>query len=212
MPREILYFDLETQRTANDAGGWLRKGDMRMSIGVIFSSVTGRYEIFDENRVHHLIERLRRADLVVGFNVLNFDYQVLMGYTILDLCTELPTFDLLLDLEQRLGHRVGLDSVATATLGVQKIAAGLDAIKWWREGRIMEIAEYCCFDVKVTKLVHERGCAEKMLSYQDRFMRRQEVPVDWCHLAGGSPGYSATTYASTSATPVSLPEPRTMAV
>jgi hypothetical protein len=26
MPRDIVYFDLETQRTANDAGGWARKG------------------------------------------------------------------------------------------------------------------------------------------------------------------------------------------
>ena len=25
MPRDIVYFDLETQRTANDAGGWARK-------------------------------------------------------------------------------------------------------------------------------------------------------------------------------------------
>jgi DEAD/DEAH box helicase domain-containing protein len=73
MPRDIVYFDLETQRTANDAGGWDRKCDMRMSVGVTFSSATGRYEVFDEQRVHELIERLRRADLVVGFNVINFD-------------------------------------------------------------------------------------------------------------------------------------------
>ena len=91
MPREIVYFDLETQRTANDAGGWMRKGDMRMSVGVIFSTRTGRYEVFSEARVHDLIERLRRADLIVGFNLLNFDYHVLMGYTVLDLCAELPT-------------------------------------------------------------------------------------------------------------------------
>ena len=35
--RDIVYFDLETQRTANDAGGWDRKGNMQMSIGVIYS-------------------------------------------------------------------------------------------------------------------------------------------------------------------------------
>src|SRR2546423_1756836 len=85
MPRDIVYFDLETQRTANDAGGWARKGDMRMSVGVVYSTATGRYEVFGEAQVNGLVERLRRADLVVGFNVLNFDYQVLMGYTILDL-------------------------------------------------------------------------------------------------------------------------------
>jgi hypothetical protein len=182
MPRDIVYFDLETQRTANDAGGWARKGDMRMSIGVIFSTATGRYEVFGEAQVNQLVERLRRADLVVGFNVLNFDYQVLMGYTILDLVAELPTADLMADMEKRLGHRLGLDAIAQATLGIQKTAVGLDAIRWWREGRILEIAEYCCFDVKVTRLVHEHGCRHKELFFHDRFARKQRVEIDWRHL------------------------------
>ena len=182
MPRDIVYFDLETQRTANDAGGWDRKCNMRMSVGVIYSTATGAYQVFSEARVDELVERLRRADLVVGFNVLNFDYHVLMGYTILDLIHELPTADLMLDIEKRLGHRLGLDSIANATLGLQKIAGGIDAIKWWREGRLLEIAEYCCYDVKVTKLVHEHGCRHKELFFQDRFAQRQRVEIDWCHL------------------------------
>jgi DEAD/DEAH box helicase domain-containing protein len=182
MPRDIVYFDLETQRTANDAGGWARKGDMRMSVGVVFSTATGRYEVFGEAQVDQLVERLRRADLVVGFNILNFDYQVLMGYTILDLVAELRSADLMADMEQRLGHRLGLDAIAHATLGIQKTAVGLDAIRWWREGRIMEIAEYCCFDVKVTRLVHEHGCRHKELFFHDRFARKQRVEIDWAHL------------------------------
>ena len=182
MLRDIVYFDLETQRTANDAGGWNRKGDMRMSIGAIFSTRTGRYEVFSEARVDKLVERLRRADLVVGYNVLNFDYHVLMGYTVLDLVSELPTADLMLDMEKRLGHRVALDAVAQPTLGIQKTAVGLDAIRWWREGRLLDIAEYCCFDVKVTRLVHEHGCRHKELYFNDRFSRKQRIEIDWCHL------------------------------
>ncbi len=182
VPRDIVYFDLETQRTANDAGGWDRKGNMQMSIGVTYSTRSGRYEIFHESRVHDLIERLRQADLVVGFNVLNFDYHVLMGYTVLDLAHELPTADLMLDMEAKLGHRLGLDAIAKATLGVSKTAASLDAIRWWREGRMLEIAEYCCFDVKVTRLVHEHGCRHKELFFHDRFARKQRVEVDWAHL------------------------------
>ena len=58
---------------------------------------------------------------------------------------------------------------------MRKTAASLDAIRWWREGRILEIAEYCCFDVKVTRLVHEHGCRHKELFFHDRFARRQRV-------------------------------------
>ena len=85
MPRDIVYFDLETQRTANDAGGWDRKHGMGMSIGVTFSTRLGEYRIYTEKSVNALVDQLLHADLVVGFNVINFDYEVLMGYTILDL-------------------------------------------------------------------------------------------------------------------------------
>ena len=179
MPRDIVYFDLETQRTANDVGGWDKKRDMGMSLGVTYSTALGEYRIFSEKRVNDLIEQLRKADLVVGFNVINFDYEVLMGYTILDLPHQCRTLDLMVDIEKKLGHRLGLDAVASASIGVGKTGDGLDAIRWWREGRMLDIAEYCCFDVKCTKLVHEYGVAHRKLFYTDRFQQKRGVEVEW---------------------------------
>ena len=176
---DIVYFDLETQRTANDVGGWDKKHEMKMSVGVTFSTAEGKYEIFPESRVDDLIKRLQRADLVVGYNVVRFDYEVLMGYTVLSLPEQLRTLDLLVDIEKSAGHRLKLEDVAQGTLGVGKIAEGLDAIRWWREGRVMEVAEYCCFDVKVTKLVHEYGAAHKELFFSDRFGRKQRLEIRW---------------------------------
>lgn len=178
----IVYFDLETQLTANDVGGWDRKADMKVSVGVTYSTATERYEIFSEKRVPELIETLSKADLVVGYNIRRFDYEVLMGYTILDLAHHLPTLDLLEVVEKTLGHRLSLDAVATATLGVGKTGDGLDAIRWWREGKLMEIAEYCCFDVKVTKLVHEFAKRHGELHYLDRFSRRQTMKLSLEHI------------------------------
>ena len=179
MPPNIVYFDLETQRTANDAGGWDRKRDMGMSIGVTYSTASGEYQIYTEQRVNDLVNELIRADLVVGFNVINFDYEVLMGYTILDLPSQVPTLDLMVDVEKKLGHRLGLDAIATATLGVGKTGDGLDAIRWWREKKLLEIAEYCCFDVKVTRLVHEYGRDRKHLFFTDRRQQKRRVDVEW---------------------------------
>jgi len=179
MSRNIVYFDLETQRTANDAGGWDKKRDMGMSVGVTYSTALDEYRIYPEKRVDELIEQLVKADLVVGFNVVNFDYEVLMGYTILDLPHQCRTLDMLVDIEAALGHRLSLDSVSTASLGVGKTADGLDAIRWWREGKLREIAEYCCYDVKCTKLVHEYGIAHKKLFYTDRFQQKRGVAVEW---------------------------------
>ena len=176
--KNIVYFDLETQKSAEEVGGWGNKTAMRMSIGVTFNSALGEYRIYDEKRVEDLIKELQRADLVVGFNNLGFDYEVLHGYTALDL-RQLPTLDMLVELEKALRHRLKLDDVAQATLGVEKTAEGLQAIQWFREGKMVEIAEYCCYDVKITRLVHEYGVQHKQLHYRNRFGKKLTVPITW---------------------------------
>jgi hypothetical protein len=103
----------------------------------------------------------------------------LMGYTILDLPHQLRTLDLLVEIEKAAGNKLKLDNIAQATLGVCKTADGVDAIKWWRQKRLMQIAEYCCFDVKVTKLVHEHGVAHQELFYTDKFSRKQRLEIKW---------------------------------
>ncbi len=176
---DIVYFDLETQRTANDVGGWDRKDRMGMSIGVTYSTALGAYTIYPEAKVEQLVDQLRRADLVVGYNLINFDYQVLTQYTVLALEEHVPTLDLMVDVEKVLGHRLPLDALAQGTFGVGKIAEGLDAIKWWREGKMLAIAEYCCFDVKVTKMVHEHGVSARELHYVDKFARKNRMDITW---------------------------------
>jgi len=176
--RNIVYFDLETQKSADEVGGWDRIRDMRMSIGVTYSTARGGYKIYPESAVDDLLRELQRADLVVGFNHLRFDYEVLHGYTPYDL-SQLPTLDMMVDLKERLGHRLGLDSIAEATFGLNKTSEGLQAIEWYRSGKLLEIAEYCCFDVKLTKLVHEFGVQQRQLFYKNRFGALLSVGVDW---------------------------------
>lgn len=176
--KNIVYFDLETQKSADEVGGWDKIRDMRMSIGVTYSTARGDYHIYGEKDVDQLLTELQRADLVVGFNNLGFDYEVLHGYTILDL-TQLPTLDMLVEIKKNLPHRLSLDSIAHATMGVEKTSEGLQAIRWFKEGKLLEIAEYCCYDVKITKLVHEYGAANKQLFYTNKFGAKLSVATRW---------------------------------
>jgi DEAD/DEAH box helicase domain-containing protein len=176
--KNIVYFDLETQKSAEEVGGWTNVSKMGMSVGVTYSTARGDYRIYGERQVNELITELQRADLIVGFNNLRFDYEVLLGYTPLDM-TQLPTLDMLMVLNEKLGHRLSLDSIATATFDVEKTAEGLQAIRWFKEGKLMEIAEYCCYDVKLTRLVHEYGRDQKHLHYFNRFNKKLTVPVNW---------------------------------
>jgi DEAD/DEAH box helicase domain-containing protein len=176
--KNILYFDLETQRSAEEVGGWDKISNMGMSVGVVYSTATDSYTIYSEQKVDQLVRDLQRADLIVGFNHLRFDFEVLHGYTALDM-RQLPTLDLLTDLVEKLQHRLSLDAIATATFGLEKTAEGLQAIQWYREGKLLEIAEYCCYDVKLTKLVHEFGMQNRQLHYHNRFGVKLTVPVSW---------------------------------
>jgi DEAD/DEAH box helicase domain-containing protein len=62
---------------------------------------------------------------------------------------------------------------------VEKTAEGLQAIEWFRQGKLMDIAEYCCYDVKITKLVHEHGVSHRQLHYHNRFGKKLTVAVEW---------------------------------
>jgi DEAD/DEAH box helicase domain-containing protein len=176
--KNVVYFDLETQKSADEVGGWHRIRDMRMSIGVTFSTSRGGYRIYGEREVDDLVRELQRADLVVGFNNIRFDYEVLHGYTVLDL-RQLPTLDMLVELQKTLQHRLSLDSIASATLGVEKTSEGMQALEWFKAGKLVEIAEYCCYDVKVTRLVHEFGSLNRQLFYKNRFGAKLKVGVVW---------------------------------
>lgn len=184
--KDIVYFDLETQRSFGDVGGAKNKDKMGISVGVAYSTLTGRYHIFTEDQAGALVEMLLKADLVVGFNHLHFDYPVLQGYTILDLPNQTVNLDMLVEVEKILGHRLKLDAIASATLGAGKSADGLDALRWWQDYKktgktapLMKIAEYCCYDVKVTKEVHEYGLKNGHLLYHDRNGNEARIEVDW---------------------------------
>lgn len=176
---DIVYFDLETQRSAGDVGGWGNKDRMGMSIGVTYSTRLGEYRIYQEKDADELVSQLLRADLVVGFNHIDFDYRVLQAYTILDLESQTRNLDLLIDIEKNLGRRMKLEDVAMASLGVGKTAEGLQAIAWYREGKFHEIARYCAYDVKVTMRVHEYGRSRGYVKYRDNTGQEQRLPVQW---------------------------------
>jgi DEAD/DEAH box helicase domain-containing protein len=165
--KNIIYFDLETQKSFQQVGGHARADKLRISLAVTYSTAASAYRIYLEEDADALIAELSRADLIVGYNLLDFDYRVLTPYTILD-PAQWPTLDMMKDVEQALGRRIGLDAIASATLGIGKSADGRQALEWFKEGKLMEIAHYCCVDVKVTRLIHQYGCQHGHLHYHDR--------------------------------------------
>ncbi len=176
--RRICYFDLETQRGADEVGGWRNIHLMRLAVGVIYDSLDDAYYTYFEKDANALIEKLRSADLVVGFNVIRFDYTVLQPYTVHDL-HKIQTFDILSDIHRRLGYRLSLNHLAMKTLKVEKTADGLQSLKWFKEGKIDEIAHYCSKDVEITRDLFLFGNSNEYLLFEKKGCGIVRLPVEW---------------------------------
>jgi DEAD/DEAH box helicase domain-containing protein len=174
----LVFFDLETQRSAEDVGGWHNAHLMRVALAVLYDSRSATFETFPESRVPDLLKKLQEADLVVGFNIRRFDYQVLRGYTDLDLST-LSTFDLLEAIHARLGFRLSLGHLAEETLGAAKSADGLRALEWWKQGRLEEIERYCRLDVQLLRDLFQHAVAHGHLLFRTRRGERVRLPAPW---------------------------------
>ena len=175
----LVYFDLETQRSAEEVGGWHHAHGMRVALAVIHDSAVGGYETFDEARVPELLARLAAADLVVGFNVRRFDYAVLRGYPSAADPATLPTFDLLDEIQRRIGFRLPLGHLAEQTLGIPKSGDGLQSLAWWRAGEIARVADYCRRDVEIVRSLFEHALAHGHLRFRTRDGALVRLPARW---------------------------------
>jgi len=181
--KNIVYFDLETQLSLSDVSN--NKSKLCISIAVTYSTATEEYLIFGEKDLDALTEQLLKADLVVGWNHVGFDYPVLQAYVLPVLGERTHNLDMMLDVKERMGRFLKLDNVASNSLGTGKSADGLDAIRWWQEHKktggfepLRKIAEYCAYDVKVTRFVHEYGMKHGFIKYEDAG-NVIELPVGW---------------------------------
>lgn len=162
--RHYLIVDIETQKIAQDVGGWGNIDKLGVSVACAYDSKSGEFLTYREQELDAL-HKLCKERLVVGYNIIGFDLKVLTAYGFDP--KKFDVFDIMLDVEQSSGWRyVKLDNIAKATLGHQKIADGLQAVEWWRKGEaepdkrdyyINKIAEYCQKDVEITRDVFTYG-------------------------------------------------------
>ncbi len=174
--RDVVVFDVETQLSAEEVGGWHNAHRMRLALAVLFERKTGDYHTYFEKDATGLVERLSKSDLVVGFNNLRFDNSVLQAYTGEDL-RALPTIDLLAEFFNRHGFRASLSAFASATLGAEKSADGLTSLQWWKEGKLDLIEEYCRKDVELTARLFDYALEHGYLLL-DRAKGRVRMPLE----------------------------------
>lgn len=157
MSREIVL-DIETTGDIKDFD------KLKVTVVSIYEYEKNAYRSFEESELGLLWPLLEKAERIIGYNSEHFDLPILNKYYAGDLLN-FSQLDLLKVIKESTGSRFKLNDIAKATLQIEKSADGLQAQKWWQEGKIAEIKKYCEQDVKVTKEIYEFGKKNKMLYF-----------------------------------------------
>lgn len=174
----IVYFDLESQKLFEEVGGRF-PAKLLLACGVTWSSTREDFAIYWEQEAAALIAELKSADHVIGFNILNFDYEVLKPYAPNVNFRTIRSTDMLQDIYRALNFRLSLDSIAKATLGATKSADGVQSVTWYRNGELDKVAEYCKADVDITRRIHEFGRDNGFVYYYSKLGSKLKVAVNW---------------------------------
>ncbi len=172
LTREI-FFDIETLRLSHEVdGGWANIARFGLAVAVTWDA-QNLFRRWFEGDATALIFELAQHDRIISYNGDRFDFEVLSAYQSVHHLRG-KSFDLLVDLNRRLGHRVKLDDVARETLGNQKTGNGMDIVQWWRDGRKEEVCKYCENDVQLLVDLMEFARKNKYV-----VVKAQQLPVEW---------------------------------
>ncbi|KKS33946.1 MAG: DEAD/DEAH box helicase domain protein [Parcubacteria group bacterium GW2011_GWC2_42_13] len=176
---DIIVFDLETKKSFEEVGAKNNLALLGVSALAAYSYQQNQFFVFEEKELPYFEKLLRQAKLAVGFNIRDFDLPVFAPYTSLNL-KHLNILDLLDDIVEKVGFRVGLNNLTQTTLEEAKSADALQALIWYKEGRIKEIKEYCLQDVKLTRNLFDYGRKNgHVLFVSKKTNEKITVPVFW---------------------------------
>jgi DEAD/DEAH box helicase domain-containing protein len=168
-----IVFDIET---ANDFAEIFEPSKLDLSIICIWDSETDSYSSYTVEELPKLWPILEKADVLIGYNSDHFDIPVLSRYYPGDL-TKIRSIDLLKEVRNVLGRRLKLDNLTQATLKAKKSADGAQAVRWWREGKVEKVRQYCLDDVRLTKELYDHIRTTGGCKYKD-FDGVREIKID----------------------------------
>lgn len=183
----IAYFDLETQHLFQELGMTdSRSRDptkLKLAVaGILFQKET---LFFEEDQVQELFGTLNQADLIVGHNLLGFDYLVLQPYIKQNIIKTLQnkTFDTMLELEKSTQCWTSLDDLCKRNFGMTKTVDTMKIPKMWRDGNHKDVKDYLLNDLKMTEAIFMHGKNVGKFRYEHKHygksLGEREVCVKW---------------------------------
>ena len=197
--QKIGFFDLETQYLFEEIEprweqmSWREKTKIhdtlarKLRLAVAgFMGPKGDVKFFTDENTGELFNALESVDLIVGHNLLGFDYFVLSSYhSSVDVVEKFQekTFDTMNELKKVTGIWTGLDDLGHLNLGIHKSEDTKKIPKMWRDGKHDEVKAYLRTDLEITKGIYDYGKTKGELKYTHKNYGKIEgvrtVKVHW---------------------------------
>lgn len=185
-----VVFDCETKKLFNEIST-TDPADLGVSLVSVYvrtvdesqREITGKIMSFWEKELPDMWEHFRHAKRIIGFNSLKFDVPALSRYAPREFGT-FPHFDIMKAVRDTLGFSLGLNHLATQTLGAHKTDVGTNAVLYWKSQdpeQLKKLQYYCEADVLLTRDLYDYGVHEKKLKYMDKWNTPREFPVDFSY-------------------------------
>ena len=177
-----IVFDIETKNIFQDVGS-RNPEDLDISVVGVYDYDTDKYHTFLQEDFDAMWDIIKKADVLITFNGEYFDIPLLNKYykkAGLGDIKNIRSLDIFKEIKQTSGRWLKLDNIAKGTFGINKSGDGLEAVKWWREGKIDEIKKYCLDDVKITKDVYDFIMKNKKVIFKEGPFTK-EIKLDTKH-------------------------------
>lgn len=179
--RNVLVYDIEIKRAIPDerdglpidnieyCKDWNDYENMGIAIIGVWSYRNDAPVVVCEDNLWQFAKAVEAADLLVGFNNLKFDTNILAANGInippekeYDICREMWIADGLnpYEFNKKTHGGYSLEKAMYANLGIGKSGSGKTAPIDWQQGRIGKVITYCLADVMGTKKLFDLICVK----------------------------------------------------
>jgi DEAD/DEAH box helicase domain-containing protein len=183
-------FDCETQKLFSEISS-NDPADLEISLVSVYvrtindmqEEISGTMHSFWIHELPQMWPHFIDVKRVIGFNSLRFDVPALARHSP-PTFAKLPHFDVMQKVRDALGYSIGLNALATHTLGAHKTDVGTNAVLYWKSQTPEDLAKlkyYCEADVMLTRDLYDYGVREKKLKYMDKWNTLREFPVDFSY-------------------------------
>ena len=170
----FVVFDIETYSPSNLER--IDTNEFRASVVGAYVSWIDEYLAFMEEEVGDFIEIMKQSELVVGYNHLWFDLPVLQKYADFNLL-DLPSYDIMVEAEKKIGFKLKLDDLCKANLGSKKTDSYEVYKHYYAQKKWSPLIDYCLHDVKLTNQLFLKIVNEGKLTYND-LLDTKEINFD----------------------------------